>query len=465
VTEVEAETAWKQACALRLEASGSLGTVACGSQIAAGHGISALLAGGNCVDAALAAALAEVVTLPPKCGLAGDVVALYLPPGGRAPEALLAIGGAAAALAQNVEAARELPVTGGLSIGVPGAPSGYAALAAKGRLGLKAPCRAAAGLARRGVVWSAQCAVLAAEADQLLRTYQPQGCVYRPAGGPLTAGDHVRLPGLADLLDAFACAGADLFAGPAGEELVAAAVRAGGVIDADDLCSVRAEWTAAPSTAVAEQQVWTTPAPTYGPVLLRVLAGASRPVGPDAMATAVQHGRLGGEGTSVVAAADADGGAVVVVHSNSFPRFGSGVVVEAFDLVLSNRAGRGFSADRRRPNFPAPGRRPLTTLHAWALGPDAPRLLGATPGGEQQVPWNVQVLDHLLRRVGPGEALAAPKWRLEASGAVVEPGAPARGIAVPPLSMRSAHVLVAPVMDGVARAWADPRSETVALAA
>ena len=68
----------------------------------------------------------------------------------------------------------------------------------------------------------------------------------------------------------------------------------------------------------------------------------------------------------MVSAADGEGNVVVVVHSNSFPPIGSGIVVPDYDLVLANRAGRGFTPTGH-PNFPNAGRRPATTLHAWAV--------------------------------------------------------------------------------------------------
>ena len=90
-------------------------------------------------------------------------------------------------------------------------------------------------------------------------------------------------------------------------------------------------------------------------------------------------------GTSIVSAADADGNVVVVVHSNSFPRFGSGIVVPAFDLVLANRAGRGFTPEPGHPNFPTAGRRPATTLHAWAVaGIDGRAALHRRDAGRRQ---------------------------------------------------------------------------------
>jgi gamma-glutamyltranspeptidase/glutathione hydrolase len=451
----------------RAGAAGALGAVAASSPVAAAIGTAALLSGGNCVDAALAAALAETVVLAPKCGLAGDVVALHLGAGSGRLEALVAVGPAAKGLADGVRDRGSLEPTGGLSVGVPGAPAGYAALAGRGRLPLGELCAPAIALARRGLAWPDVAATLAAEADELLGRYQPGGCRYRPSTGPLPVGAHLRLPGLASVLEAFATRGAALFHGSLGAAVVQKVRAAGGVMTAEDLRGAGAEWCEPVRLELGDRRsVWATPGPTYGPALLAALDRASTE-GADALPEIVarvlaHHGRL--------AASDAEGGAVVLVHSNSFPQFGSGLVVEELDLVLSNRAGRGFSADPASPNFPHPDRRPQTTLHAWALGDRVPQLLGGTPGGAQQVPWNAQVITRLLGDgADPGTAVTAPLWRLDQSRVVAEDDVfdltsdditPA-----PPLSMRSAQVVVAPGRaGGLARAWADPRQDTLALA-
>ncbi len=114
----------------------------------------------------------------------------------------------------------------------------------------------------------------------------------------------------------------------------------------------------------------------------------------------------------MVSAADADGTLVTVVHSNSFPRFGSGLIVPEFDLILANRAGRGFSADPDHPNAPIAGRRPATTLHAWSVAVSGgTRLQGATPGGANQMPWNAQTLAALATQPDRiAEAVVGPRW-------------------------------------------------------
>ena len=436
--------------------------------------MAALLEGGNAFDAAVAAALAETVALPSKCGLAGDVVAVFRRAGESAPTSLIALGAAAAGLHDAAAAAGwDLPATGGLSVGVPGAPAGYDRLAALGLLGrarLAAPARA---LARRGMVWSPLTELLAHESATLLRTHQPAGTVYSPATGPRAAGEVVALPGLDRLLGAFAADGADLFAGDAGAAVVDRVARAGGVLSREDLCGVEVLEEPAHGVATAGGPLWATNFPTYGAALTELFAAGRdlAEVGPDLVRDVLDRqarGELvGAEGTSTVAAADAEGNAVVLVHSNSFPQFGSGLVVEDYDLVLSNRAGRGFAFVPGHPNSPVAGRRPLTTLHAWATttdDADGPGwLLGGTPGGEQQVPWNAQVLRHLLGRgtteADLGEALVGGRWQLDARGVVAR-----EGQELPALSDRSGHTLARWSAARVAAA-ADPRWDGVAVAA
>jgi gamma-glutamyltranspeptidase/glutathione hydrolase len=424
----------------------------------------------------VAAALAETVALPSKCGLAGDVVALYALPGDRAPTSLIAVGGAPAGLYDAARALDwEIPPTGPLAVGAPGAPGGYARLAELGRLGRARLAQPAAALAERGAVWSPLNALLTAESVGLLRRYQPQGCVYDPSPGPHEPGDVVALPGLASVLRAFVERGADLFGGEIGKAVVDTVAQHGGVLTVTDLVPVPLLEEPAHHVQTGGGRLYATNAPTYGHALTEVFSGRAassvEPADIRAALDALARGELSGgrscaEGTSTVAAVDAEGNVAVVIHSNSFPRYGSGLVVPEYGLILANRAGRGFAFEPGHPNSPVPGRRPLTTLHGWgAPAPGGGWLLGATPGGEQQVPWNAQLLMQLLRpgagydaeRIGA--ALVSPRWTFTAAGTVATEGAE-----LARYGARTSHVVVRSGGAAVLAA-ADPRWDGAAVAA
>jgi gamma-glutamyltranspeptidase/glutathione hydrolase len=399
---------------------GSRGVVAAAAPLAAALGAEAMRDGGNAYDGAVVAALAETALLPPKCGLGGDLVAIVLPSGASEPECLLAIGGAPDALPEAARRGR-LAETGPTSVGVPSAPAGYDALSARGRLGRDRQAAPAARVAEDGVVWAPICRTLGEESHALAHEHEPGGSVYFPDGRPLRAGEVVRLPGQARALRAWAADGAGCLAGDLGTAIVDRVAAAGGLLTSDDLRHARAEWVAPAHAACHGHEVWTTPAPTHGPSMLDAI-GRTDPRRPQQLWAATQaaiadrRARLGERedgGTSMVTAVDADGTIVVVVHSNSYPRFGSGLVVHDFDLILNNRAGRGFTAREGHPNFPVAGRRPATTLMAWAAGPagKAPSHLGATPGGANQMTWNAQLVSTLLAgERDPGRLVTAPRW-------------------------------------------------------
>lgn len=415
-----------QVAAEQATARGGRGVVLAASPLAAARGSEVMRNGGNAFDAAVVAALIETVVLPSKCGLAGDLVALCLRAGRSEPESLLAIGGAAAALADAVR--REgLAVTGPLSVGVPGAPAGYAALGAFGSLPFERLVAPAIEIAEGGFVWPAINVSLSEESIDLVKANNPGPNRYFPDWRPLTAHSLVHLPGLARLLSEFSARGAKLFSSETGERVATYVAERGGVLEVEDFSNVRAEWTEPTVTEIAGRKLWATPAPTHGPALLEAMSerigGSEAAVWERVQTGLAAVGGLGDpSGTSIVSAADREGNVVVIVHSNSYPRFGAGLVVPELDLILSNRAGRGFTGDPGHPNFPSPGRRPTTTLHAWAVSqPDGvPWLMGGTPGGENQVVWNTQLLCQLLAgEDDPGILVVSPRWEWKSGGAVV----------------------------------------------
>lgn len=472
-------------------ASGVHGVVCAAAPLAAQAGAAALRDGGNAYDAVVAAALAETVLLPPKCGFGGDLVAIRLVGGASRPDALIAVGGAPSELAAVAERGvwREV---GPMSVGPPAAAVGYASLAdfaTMGRARLAAPAIA---LATEGFAWATVCTRLAEQAAELVREMNPGGCVYYPDGRPIQPGAVVRFPGLARVLEEFVTRGGALMGGPVGSAVVEAVRKRGGVLSEADLGTARAEWvpcsSATLATADGPVQAWATPAPTHGPSLLDALSqvGGSF-TGQAELHTQVMRA-IGARrstlsdpsGTSMVSAADSEGNVVVLVHSNSFPRFGSGIVVPGYDLPLANRAGRGFTPVPGHANFPLAGRRPATTLHAWAMADPAgvPRFLGATPGGANQMPWNAQTMARIAAGVhDPGVLVASPiwEWLPDDDGLRIEAGfdsadvqtlaaAATRVISAPRWGCKSAQQVVRVPLTGEAwTAAADPRTVGLAL--
>jgi gamma-glutamyltranspeptidase/glutathione hydrolase len=464
------------------------GVVCAAAPLAALAGAECLREGGNAFDAAVAAALAETVLLPPKCGFGGDLVAIAVRSGGDRPEGLIAVGGAPTGLAA-IAASGGWRDVGPHSVGPPAAAAGYQALAELGVLGRERLAAPAIDLARSGFPWAKVCTRLSEQAAALVVEMNPDGCAFYPNGEAIAPGMLTRLPGLARVLGEWVRLGERMLAGPVGDAIVEAVQSRGGVLDHASLEFARAEWSACATRTVAGRQVWATPAPTHGPLLLDALeASDAGPVDAGhvyrSVLAAVARGRQAladPSGTSIVSAGDRFGNVVVVVHSNSYPRYGSGIVVDGYDLVLANRAGRGFSPVAGHPNFPVAGRRPATTLHAWAVGgPELAgvRLMGGTPGGANQMPWNTQSLTRVLAGCDePGVLVTAPLWEWlpDDDGVRVEDAMPdadldalraaaPRVIGTSQWGCKSAQQVVRiPPGDGVWVGAADPRTQGAAI--
>ena len=117
-------------------------------------------------------------------------------------------------------------------------------------------------------------------------------------------------------------------------------------------------------------------------------------------------------GTAYLCAADADGLLVSLIQSN-FLAFGSGVHVPDWGINLNNR-GASFSLEDGATNGFAPGKRPMHTLvPAMGLRDGRPAIVFGSMGGDAQIQVHVQLLTHLLDGVEPGDALAAPRWRVD----------------------------------------------------
>lgn len=155
-----------------------------------------------------------------------------------------------------------------------------------------------------------------------------------------------------------------------------------------------------------------------------------------------------GTDTTYLCTADADGNLVGLIQS-VFHVFGSGFLEPTTGILLNNRAV-GFSVNGGHVNRLEPGKRTLHTLNSYLIHREGrPWLVAGTPGGDNQVQTNFQIVRHLLaggsawpgpEPMLPGKwtqarrltadrpplaeperlvtALAAPRWRHEEPGVV-----------------------------------------------
>jgi gamma-glutamyltranspeptidase/glutathione hydrolase len=435
-------------------------------------GLDAFDAGGTAVDAALAAAVTLAVVYPHMCGVGGDLFALVREPDAAAGDAntagrIVAVNASGASpAALDVQELRrvlldEAESRGPSTITIPGAVSGWAALARWSTLGLARAIEPAIGLARDSVPVAGSLALGLATHRDLVLTDPGLAELFAPEGRPLEEGSTLRQPALARTLEAIASGGPEvLYGGEVGARLIEGLHRLGSAITVEDLARHEAILDSPLVGRYLDLDVAVCPPNSQGFVLLQTLAMVERlgidpdPLGPDAVTLAEIHRvaasdrdrhnadpmrlrvpvgelledghlaaqceqvraravtgatRLRGDTVALVAA-DAEGRAVSIVESLS-SGFGSGILEPSTGILLQNRGG-GFSPDPDSPNAAAGGVRPAHTLMP-AIVQRGDRLLAAagTMGGGAQPQIVASALIRALELgMTPAEALDAPRY-------------------------------------------------------
>ena len=377
------------------------GMVATSQPLAAQAGLQVLQAGGNAIDAAIAAAASLSVLEPTANGIGGDAFALVWH-GGKL-HGLNASGPAAAASTQQSLTQmgyKSMPKYGPLPVTVPGTPAAWAALAQRfGRLPLPQSMAAAIGYAREGYAVSPSVAYAWQQATKLFRTeltaphFKPWFDTFAAERAP-NAGEVWRSSAHADTLQSIAESGSESFYRGALAERIAACVQgAGGHLSAADLGSYQVEWVDPISVNYRGYDVWEIPPSGHGLVALIALNllqgfdfserdsvlthhrqiealklafadGLAHIAEPSHMRVSVadllsqayadERRALIGEsaglplpgtpargGTVYLSTADAEGNMVSLIQSN-YMGFGSGMVVPGTGIALHNR-GNNFS--------------------------------------------------------------------------------------------------------------------------
>jgi gamma-glutamyltranspeptidase/glutathione hydrolase len=243
--------AWPFVCEKR-PATASRGMVVANHPLASAAGSEMLLAGGNAVDAAVAALFALTVVEPMMVGLLGGGIAhLRLPDGRHVILDGLSTAPAAATPDMYTTVSDRLPdyretsgrhnAVGPLAVAVPGALAGWcAALERFGTLQLSDVMAPAIRLADRGFVatpYLSDC--IAGTADDLASD-PALAALFLPGGAPLRAGDRLVQGDYAQTLRMVARDGAAaLYAGPLGDALAQALAARGGLVHQRDLATYR----------------------------------------------------------------------------------------------------------------------------------------------------------------------------------------------------------------------------------
>ena len=450
------------------------GMVATSQPLAAQAGLQILQAGGNAIDAAIAAAAALTVLEPTANGIGGDAFALVWH-GGKL-HGLNASGPAAAASTQQSMAQlghQSMPKYGPLPVTVPGTPAAWAALAKRfGRLPLTTSMAAAIVYARDGFPVSPSVAYAWQQATALFRThlkapyFQSWFDTFAPERAP-EAGEIWRSAGHARTLQSIAeDNAAGFYCGALGECIAACVQSAGGHLSAADMAAYEVDWVDPISVNYRGFDVWEIPPNGHGLVALIALSllngfkfaerdsiltyhrqieaiklafadGLAHIAEPAHMRVSVAdllsasyadaRRKLIGDvaslplagtpaqgGTVYLSTADADGNMVSLIQSN-YMGFGSGMVVPGTGIGLHNR-GNNFSLDPAHPNCIAPGKRPYHTIIPGFLTRNGvPVGPFGVMGGFMQPQGHVQmVMNTVDFHLNPQASLDAPRWEWEA---------------------------------------------------
>ncbi|PBI97366.1 putative gamma-glutamyltransferase YwrD [Rhodococcus erythropolis] len=442
--------------------------------IAAPHGAAidaartVLEAGGNAVDAAVAAAAALTVVYPHMCSVGGDVIAVLRRPDGT-QICINASGayGSGSPVTELFESMTSMPISGPLTVSVPGAVSGWTALLdTGGSLPASTVLAPAIKLAEEGVPVSPGLAEsIEIERESLWADPGMRAKFFLDDGRPVPAGHLLVQPELARTLRDLAQDGLDSFYRGRTAARVASGLQKLGVpVTRDDL--YRHHPTIEPPLVrdFAGFSVSTAPPNSQGYTLLRslgaALVGSPSPtsidagvlaeifydsdehrdtyladprhthvdidelltVSSDTAAFAQAAARLAGAprlvsaatprpgGDTVgIAAVSRDGTAVSLIQS-VFHSFGSLLLEPDTGLVLHNRAAF-FTLDTNSPNHVEVGKRPAHTLvPVIATFDDGTVAAHGTMGGKAQSQIHTQLILRALSGLSAQATVSAPRF-------------------------------------------------------
>jgi gamma-glutamyltranspeptidase/glutathione hydrolase len=441
------------------------------SEVIAQHGMAAtshplttqialdvLKAGGNAIDAAIAANAALGLMEPTGNGMGGDLFAIIWDAEKKELIGLNASGRAPALM--TLEYFRELglndiPKYGALPVSVPGAVDGWFELHGRfGSVPISQLLEPAIRYAREGFPVTEEIARLLVTNQNRIGHYPGFAETFMPDGRVPVKGEVFRNPRLADTLEAIAEGGRDAFyKGDIARRIDAYMTEQGGLLRYDDLAAHTSEWVTPVSTNYRGWDVYELPPNGQGIAALQILNllegydirsmgfgsaeyvhtlveakklafedrakfyadmdFADVPVGtliskdyaderrklisPDKAALSVPAGeaRLEDGDTIYMTVADVAGNMISLIQSN-YNGMGSGMTPGDLGFVLQNRANL-FSLEAGHANVLEPGKRPFhTIIPAFVMKDGKPLLSFGLMGGAMQPQGHAQIIVNLV---------------------------------------------------------------------
>ncbi len=438
--------------------------------LAAQAGLRMLQAGGNAVDAALAAAMTLTVVEPTGCGIGGDAFAIVWD--GQELHGLNASGRAPAGWTpEYFDKLGGIPEKGWNAVTVPGVVSGWVELSRRfGKLPFAQVAQPAIDYARHGFAVSPTIAKLWALGLAKLGDQPGFKECFAPGGQAPQAGSWFQSEAHARTLEEIAeTLGESFYRGALAQKMAAHSQANGGVMTAEDLAAHRCDWVGTVAQPFGDSVVHEIPPNGQGIAalialgLLDAIGIGDQPLDSaetvhlqiEAMklaladlaqynadidhmrvhpqqdllnpgylaeraqlidrskASVARYGAPKPGGTVYLTACDESGMMVSFIQSN-YMGFGSGVVVPGTGISLQNR-GAGFTTEAGHANQVAPGKRPShTIIPAFAMHADgSPQMAFGVMGGPMQSQGHVQMAVRVLRYgQNPQAAADAPRWRV-----------------------------------------------------
>ena len=449
------------------------GLVAAGHHLASLAGIDILMKGGNAFDSAIATSAVLSVVRPHMTGLGGDAFALLFNAQSGGVEALNASGPAPKAASRQFfldKGLTRIPLHGIYSVSVPGIVGCWGEISKKyGTIGLQELLKPAIQYANRGFpVYPSLSLAIKEAGDKLANDRSAKEIFLRNGRAPLP-GEILLQGDLARTLDMIASKGTKSFyQGDIAKLIAEHFQKQNGLLTQEDLADYHSVWKPPIRTSYRGYTVLEQPPVSQGLILLqelnlvegfdlaklghnaadsihvmveaKKLAFADR-IGylgdPDfvkvpletllskeyaakrsalidvdrAMATTAKAGIDSMDSdTTYFAIVDRDGNAVSLIQS-VFHSFGSGVVVDGTGVALNNRLS-AFSLKSDHPNRLDPEKKTVHTLNSYMImRDDSLFMVGGTPGADDQVQTNLQVIANILDYgMNVQEAIEAPRW-------------------------------------------------------